>query len=158
MSSRKEVEIHQKIIDAESELAECIQQAVNFESKANSELNQLESELPDIVLSCILGMGDEDKKKEIRNRIIEVKEDLNTLPAVDKIFQQKRAKISALQNQERLYRQKRQSYEKIKQKVMDDQNGLIGLADVDNLRGWAKSLECQSDCELFIKEMQGVTA
>jgi len=158
MSSRKEVEMHQQIIDAESKLAECIQQAVNFENEAKSELNRLESELPDIFLSCILGTGDEDKKREIRNRIIEVKEDLNTLPAVDKIFKQKRAKINALQNQERSYRQKRVAYDEIKQKAMNDQNGQIGLADIDNLRGWAKSLECQDDCESFIKEMQGVTA
>ena len=153
----KEIELQQQISADERTLAGALERARKFESNTKAELANLESELPNILLSCIHGRGDEEQKLEIRNRISELKADLADLPFLDQGFEKERAKITAKQNRERIFRAKRQSYEELKSRLADEPR-LFGIGTIDDLRSFAKSLDCLDDCESFIEEMQGVAA
>lgn len=153
----KEIELQQEIVADERTLAEGLERARKFESNTKSELANLESELPGVLLACIQGRGDGERKREIRNRISELKADLADLPFLDQGFEKERAKITAKQNRERVYRTKRQSYDELKSKLAEDPR-LFGIGTIDDLRSYAKSLDCLDDCESFIEDMQGVVA
>ena len=160
-SNTKEIELQQEIVTDERTLADGLARARKLESDTKNELANVEAELPGILLAYIQrGYGDEngdEKRREIRNQISELKADIAEMPFLDQGFEKERAKITAKQNRVMVYRAKRRSYEELKESLVNDP-GLFGIAPTDNLRLLAKSLDCLDDCEAFIKEMQGVVA
>ena len=68
-SNTNEIELQQEIAADERTLAEGLERAIKFESNTKQELANLESELPGVLLACIQGHGNEERKREIRNRI-----------------------------------------------------------------------------------------
>jgi hypothetical protein len=156
-TNTKQLELQQQIATEEKALAEARSVAIKFESNAKAELANLEAQMPDLLLACVQGHGDEARKREIRNRIRELKADIAELPYLDLGFERARAKITAIENKERVCRLKLQSYEDLKERLTNDPR-MLGLGTMDDLRLFAKSLDCLDDCETFIEEMQKVAA
>ncbi|MEN8130926.1 MAG: hypothetical protein ABFS45_12185 [Pseudomonadota bacterium] len=134
-----------------------LDRARQFERDAESELTSLKSELPNVLFNCMTGTGDAVRKLEIRSRIRELTADLEELPFLDTGFEKERAKIRAKQNQERLYRSKRRSFEELKQRLTDDPRRL-GIGTREQLHLFAKVLDCTEDAEAFLESLERGTA
>jgi hypothetical protein len=135
---------------AKEQLSEIVHAANRRSSSVESELEELKREYASLLINLEMGRSDDIARKfELRVAIRALEYELDDFTILTAGFENERAKIDAGFIRARGILEDRERYKRLQERI--EKEG-PGLALVRDLRLWARKLDCQEECEVFLRK------